>query len=146
MSKKPKKQTQSSITAKELKFWLKGILEFQQSDWVPNKDQWTNIKEKIFNLEDSTPSEVVEVPISYRTALPKLEPLPPLPPQGRLPSPEPMHDTNLLSSLMNEQGGTAPAVGNFPRHDGIVRLPQTHQNYQTGIVDTSKRHVDREFE
>lgn len=47
-----KKTKQQPISAKELKFWLDGILEFQTSDWIPSKEQWNTIKDKIFSLED----------------------------------------------------------------------------------------------
>ena len=48
-----------AISAKELKFWLEGILEFQDDNWVPNREQWKNIQDKIFNLQE-TP-DVVQV-------------------------------------------------------------------------------------
>lgn len=58
--KKMKAQTVArAISAKELKFWLEGILEFQDENWIPNGEQWKSIQEKIFNLQE-TP-EVVHV-------------------------------------------------------------------------------------
>lgn len=51
--KKMKAQTSArQISPKELKFWLEGILEFQDENWIPNREQWKNIQEKIFNLQE----------------------------------------------------------------------------------------------
>lgn len=52
--KKMKAQAESRpISAKELKFWLEGILEFQDDKWIPNAVQWKSIQDKIFNLEET---------------------------------------------------------------------------------------------
>lgn len=67
-NKKVNKLEQKKVSVKELKYWLRGILEFQDANWVPNKEQWNNILNKIFNLDEleihennfikeSTPSE-----------------------------------------------------------------------------------------
>ena len=46
--KKQIKLENRPITTQELKFWLHGILEFQSDSWIPNKEQWEAIKNKIF--------------------------------------------------------------------------------------------------
>ncbi len=55
MAKRKVKQINNEkVTPKELKDWLKGILEFQNASWSPNTEQWDTIKEKIFSLDDET--------------------------------------------------------------------------------------------
>lgn len=53
-TRRPRKQ---KVSIQELKFWLSGILEFQDKEWTPNKEQWENIKTKIFDLEEPEPPE-----------------------------------------------------------------------------------------
>lgn len=50
--KKVQSSTDKKLTVTELKFWLSGILEFQTNEWIPNKNQWETIKNKIFELEE----------------------------------------------------------------------------------------------
>lgn len=50
--KKVQSSTGKKLTVTELKFWLSGILEFQTNEWIPNKNQWETIKNKIFELEE----------------------------------------------------------------------------------------------
>lgn len=57
-AKKKSSGNSKPLTAKELKHWLQGILEFQKNDWNPDKVQWETIKEKIFNLQEGS-SEIV---------------------------------------------------------------------------------------
>jgi hypothetical protein len=59
-TKQPKKAagTKKTITIKEIKFWLEGITEFQDDDWVPNAEQWRTVREKIMSLKEDS-SEVV---------------------------------------------------------------------------------------
>ena len=54
-AKKTKSKTKVSqtITAKDLKSWLRGAMEFQPQDWTPNAEQWNAIRERIFNLEEN---------------------------------------------------------------------------------------------
>jgi hypothetical protein len=61
MSKTAKKQKVSKVTsAKELKSWLRGAMEFQPSDWTPNAEQWAAIRDRIFNLEEVSAHETVQ--------------------------------------------------------------------------------------
>jgi hypothetical protein len=41
-----------NMTISQFKAWLQGIVEFQQAEWVPNKEQWDTIYQKIQTLED----------------------------------------------------------------------------------------------
>lgn len=54
---KPAKVTKKgpkTTSAKEIKAWLSGIQEFQPEGWTPSKVQWDAIREKIFNLEETS--------------------------------------------------------------------------------------------
>ena len=52
--KKVKKEyTNDTVSVKQIKDWLRGILEFQKEDWSPNPEQWETIKNKIFNLDET---------------------------------------------------------------------------------------------
>lgn len=46
-----KKKSKSKLTVQEFQTWLEGIMEFQDSDWSPNKEQWVAIYDKIMNLK-----------------------------------------------------------------------------------------------
>jgi hypothetical protein len=41
----------NKITVKEFKDWLGGVLDFQDENWIPNKEQWEKILNKINQLE-----------------------------------------------------------------------------------------------
>lgn len=49
-----KKKSKAKLTIQEFQTWLEGIMEFQDSDWSPNKEQWVAIYEKIMNLKIET--------------------------------------------------------------------------------------------
>jgi hypothetical protein len=51
-----KKQNSKSkkITVSEFKMWLDGFLAFQGDEWVPTKEQWDVIVEKINNLSETS--------------------------------------------------------------------------------------------
>lgn len=73
--KKMKAQTVNrAISAKELKFWLEGILEFQDDNWVPTAEQWKNIQDKIFSLQD-TPEFIQSQPTYVPQAQPRGAPV-----------------------------------------------------------------------
>lgn len=51
---KPKK-SKSAVTpmsVQEFKMWLKGLSDFQEPDWIPNKAQWEHIRLLINSLSD----------------------------------------------------------------------------------------------
>jgi hypothetical protein len=58
---KAKGGNQSGVNAKEIKAWLRGILEFQPAGWAPNAEQWDSIKERIFMLEEVDTTSSPEV-------------------------------------------------------------------------------------
>ena len=66
---KKTKQVKSTkpITVQEIKFWLSGILEFQDEGWLPNREQWENIKEKIMSLDET----IKEVKVPMQNVLPQ---------------------------------------------------------------------------
>ncbi len=46
------KKNSKSISAKEIKAWLRGIQEFQPEGWTPSKAQWDAIRDRIFSLDE----------------------------------------------------------------------------------------------
>lgn len=48
------KKQKAKLTIKEFQTWLEGIMEFQSSDWSPNKEQWDSIYDRIMNLKQET--------------------------------------------------------------------------------------------
>lgn len=52
MSKKAKK-----FTVPEFKTWLEGIMQFQNEDWSPNREQWEEIYSKIMDLKEPVNKE-----------------------------------------------------------------------------------------
>lgn len=55
--KKTKRKTKKAlsnepVTISEFRSWLSGVIEFQESDWTPNEQQWGAILNKINNLVD----------------------------------------------------------------------------------------------
>lgn len=55
MTKKAKKK----FTVPEFKTWLEGIMQFQNDDWSPNREQWDEIYEKIMNLKEPVNKEKI---------------------------------------------------------------------------------------
>lgn len=53
-----KKKSKAKLTVQEFQTWLEGIMEFQDSDWSPNKEQWIAIYDKIMNLKVETGNTV----------------------------------------------------------------------------------------
>lgn len=51
MSNANKSKTKVKLTVQEFQTWLQGIMEFQDSDWSPNPEQWNAIFDKIMNLK-----------------------------------------------------------------------------------------------
>jgi hypothetical protein len=40
------------FTVPEFKTWLEGIMQFQNKDWSPTREQWDEIYDKIMNLKE----------------------------------------------------------------------------------------------
>lgn len=51
------KKTKKKFTVPEFKTWLEGIMQFQDDDWSPNREQWEEIYEKIMNLKEPVSRE-----------------------------------------------------------------------------------------
>jgi hypothetical protein len=47
------------ITVTEFKSWINGIREITGDDWIPNKEQWAMILEKIDNLVEPSDRKVL---------------------------------------------------------------------------------------
>ena len=47
-----KKGPRKKVKLADFKSWLDGFCSAQNEDWVPNREQWEMIKNKIFNLEE----------------------------------------------------------------------------------------------
>lgn len=73
---KPKKKVKAvtTVNAKELKAWLRGIQEFQPEGWVPSVEQWDAIRERIFLLEEV--EVYADAPQQYYTEEPRYAPTP----------------------------------------------------------------------
>lgn len=72
---KSKAKAVTSVNAKELKAWLRGIQEFQPEGWVPSIEQWDAIRERIFLLEET--ETYAELPHSHQyTSEPQYNPSP----------------------------------------------------------------------
>lgn len=63
MAKKKIQIENTPISVQELKFWLKGISEFQPDNWVPTKIQWEAIKGKIFLLREISNNSNIRPPV-----------------------------------------------------------------------------------
>jgi len=46
------KKTKKKFTVPEFKTWLTGIMQFQNKDWSPNREQWEEIYSKIMDLKE----------------------------------------------------------------------------------------------
>lgn len=44
------------ITVNDFKNWIKGVIEMQDDDWVPDAKQWNKILTKIYEIDDSQPT------------------------------------------------------------------------------------------
>ena len=52
MAQKRKAKTKSKgYTLSQFRAWLEGVEEMQESNWIPNHDQWAIIRTKINELE-----------------------------------------------------------------------------------------------
>lgn len=51
------KKNQKKFTVAEFKTWLEGIMQFQNDDWSPNREQWDEIYSKIMNLKEPVNKE-----------------------------------------------------------------------------------------
>lgn len=119
-----RKQVQSTatgISAKELKFWLKGILEFQSKDWLPNAEQWKNIRDKIFSLED-----VERMTERYDVPMPSVRQPQAYPNGGSSGLTDPTFPVAVAATSLEEGGiSTDVPTASLPQYDenGFLRVP-----------------------
>lgn len=130
MSKKKTTRTSKSnktISAKEIKAWLKGIQEFQPEGWTPSLEQWNAIKDKIFQLEEveAESTRVVYEPPKVKTEIIQR----PATPQGPVRSPLSEVGTNNKPTV----AGKAPAG-----EEGVVPVSSAKQVLE-GDYDTPFR-------
>jgi len=51
------KRAKKKFTVPEFKTWLDGIMQFQDDDWSPNREQWEEIYAKIMDLKEPVNKE-----------------------------------------------------------------------------------------
>lgn len=61
-------KSNKTVSVQEIKYWLSGIIEFQDKGWIPNKEQWENIKDKIMSLDETIREVQVPVNVPVRVA------------------------------------------------------------------------------
>lgn len=133
MSKPRQKKPAKTVNAKEIKAWLRGILEFQSDEWTPSAEQWATIREKIFNLEENeSPSQQVayETDYGYRR-----EPEPTYTPV--LPNAQPIPAYSALSAPMAHAPAPVPDSG---------RIAVAQSPTESGVVSASNRNTVLEGE
>lgn len=54
------KRKAKDFTIVELKRWLEGLMEFQEKNWVPTKQQWDTVVKKIMATQEVPDTVVVE--------------------------------------------------------------------------------------
>lgn len=77
MTARAKKNSTKSITpmsVQEFKMWIKGLSEFQDDNWSPNKSQWEHIRSLIDGLNET---QIVQQAHRAQTAIKQ-----PMAPQG----------------------------------------------------------------
>lgn len=96
---KARKKVNKHLTVKELKSWLRGVQEFHPDDWLPDREQWDLICERVFNLKEEP--EVIVKEKEVQVAAPR-----------NFEAPE--QQTESFQEL-HPQGGPAPAAPRFQR-------------------------------
>lgn len=57
--KRASKRSNKKMSLKEFRAWLQGVEELQPDDWCPDKEQWKKIRQKIDNIVEEEPQQVV---------------------------------------------------------------------------------------
>ena len=108
MKKKTKSKLQK-LSVREFKVWLDGLCSFNTSEWVPNLEQWTLIKDRIMSLDESSdkpnlpnnPQPQFRHPVNRPTFSPE-----PIIPQTEFPQLSP----DDLAAKLEKAKTTGPAV------------------------------------
>jgi hypothetical protein len=66
------------ISIKEFKMWLQGVEEMQSDGWAPDARQWTRIREKIDQVDDTSTQQPVYAPRNFEAAFPPMNTNPPV--------------------------------------------------------------------
>lgn len=109
-----KKKNLTKTSTRELKYWLSGILEFQPVDWIPSKEQWKTIREKIFSLEDDEYISNNSREKTYMDSIPK------------------HHIQESLSLSDNEGGAENSFLSSFPQMDVSEQTKRIQHLQDTG--------------
>lgn len=139
---KPVTSKPTPISPKELKFWLMGILEFQSDDWVPNEQQWANIKDKIFNLTEEKIEKIEKIEGTERFNA-NVKEQPNIRQTLMTSYPEGMN-ANYNHDAFSNGGATQDVAGNFPSNNGISTLLPTTEENTTQYPHAIKEH-DKSF-
>lgn len=132
------------ITVSYLKSWLSGVLDFQDDDWVPNKEQWEKILGKIFMLTEEPQKELPVAP----------------PTKQNSPTTAPVKSVPSGKSINIDDGERVDLPSAPPKPPRQVRVKQqsapsknesdgtinTGQVVETGNIDTSKSGYRSSFE
>jgi hypothetical protein len=111
------------ITVNDFKNWIKGVIEMQDDDWVPDAKQWNKILTKIYEI-DNGPIAPTRPPIAYQQ---------PAGPVYREPQqfiqPQPMASTIMTPQRTELSGPISIGSGQLP-----VKTPNIDGNYDTPFV------------
>ncbi len=111
------------ITVNDFKNWIKGVIEMQDDDWVPDAKQWNKILSKIYEMDDNQPTST-RPPLSFSQ-----------PPQGPVYRGEPQFAPTppLVSAPIGPRtelnGPISTGSGQIP-----VKTPNIDGNYDTPFV------------
>lgn len=131
MSKK-KVVKPKTISVRDMKAWLNGILEFQTDEWVPDRNQWLTIKEKIFSLDEGQANLPV-APMYNNTHRPA--------PQYDAPHPMPAYPV-AATTTWPSAAPTLPSSLDM----GNDIMPSGQPTQKTPNIDTSKNGYNSGFE
>ena len=138
MAQKRKAKTKSKgYTLSQFRAWLEGVEEMQESNWIPNHDQWAIIRTKINELEpDVQIKETVHVVTGQSVTDEEPQQRPVLRPsldKGREPSAPIVPGRSSLSTLPDNRP-RAPVVD---ESRGAPVARDERAKVQTPTIDTS---------
>ena len=123
-----KSNTKAKLTVSEFQTWLQGIMEFQDSDWSPNKEQWVAIYNKIMNLKEAegtvrvSAASVREIVDGVEEILPNFNEPPTVVQQPR----QPLIEEPVNNALVQENvgGGVSPEPVEIISQEELVTLSE----------------------
>lgn len=148
------KKTKKKFTVPEFKTWLEGIMQFQDDNWSPNRDQWDEIYEKIMNLKEPVNKEKMSLTDSaldeingivydqIREAFSNFRP-----PQQMHPQPQPQNQPLQVghSQPLNPPGTANPSAGSVdPNQLEPLKQPNPAGGLEDiGLEQLKKRQEER---